>query len=335
LVPHKVLVVGAGSIGERHVRCFLATGRAEVTLVEPDPGRRREVAGRYGLAAAFGDLAEALRAHPGVAVVATPAPSHVAIATALAGSKIHVLIEKPLSTTTDGLEGLVGAVVSSGVTAGVAYVYRCHPVVRAWRDALASGRFGALLQLTAVSGQHFPTYRPAYRTIYYNDRSAGGGAVQDALTHLINAGEWVAGPVTRLAADAPHRALEGVTVEDTAHVLARHGEVPAVYSLNQYQAPNEVTLTAVCGRGTARAELHAGRWRWMTEPGGAWNDEPLPPVDRDAPFVAQAGMFLDAVEGRGPVACTLAEGIQTLRVNLEALTAAGSGTWRGVESSHG
>ena len=43
-------------------------------------------------------------------------------------------------------------------------------------------------------------------------------------------------------------------VEDTVHVLARHGDVLASYSLNQHQAPNEVTLTVVCERGTVRWE---------------------------------------------------------------------------------
>ena len=31
-MTHRVLVVGVGSIGERHVRCFAATGRARVIL---------------------------------------------------------------------------------------------------------------------------------------------------------------------------------------------------------------------------------------------------------------------------------------------------------------
>ena len=40
------------------------------------------------------------------------------------------------------------------------------------------------------------------------------------------------------------------------HVLARHDDVLANYSLNQHQAPNELTLTVVCERGTLRVELH-------------------------------------------------------------------------------
>ncbi len=53
---HKILVVGGGSIGERHVRCVLATKRAEVSLCEVDSRLRQEVANRYSLPETFGDF---------------------------------------------------------------------------------------------------------------------------------------------------------------------------------------------------------------------------------------------------------------------------------------
>ena len=116
----------------------------------------------------------------------------------------------------------------------------------------------------ATCGQHFPFYRPAYRDIYYKDRATGGGAVQDALTHVMNAGQWLVGPIDRLVADVDHQVLAGVSVEDTAHVLSRHDGVMGCYSLNQHQAPNETTINVICTAGTARFESHNSRWRWMT-----------------------------------------------------------------------
>ncbi len=195
------------------------------------------------------------------------------------------------------------------------------------RDAIRAGRFGTPVELVAVSGQHFPLYRPAYREIYYTDRATGGGAVQDALTHVINAGQWLVGPIDRLVADVAHQVLEGVTVEDTAHVIARHGAVLGTYSLNQYQAPNESTITVVGDRGTARFEYHASRWSWMTEPGGAWTDEPVGPLERDTLFVRQADALLDAVEGQSPPACSLREARQTLETNLAILNSAERRAW--------
>ncbi len=327
---HQVLVVGVGSIGERHLRCFQATGRADLAFVEINPALRQTIADRYRLARAYPDLDAALADPPQVAVICTPAPWHIPMAQKLAQAGSHILIEKPLSTTLDGIDTLRQTVAAKKLTAAVAYVFRCHPHLAAIRQALHSGRFGRAVELTSVSGQHFPTFRPAYRTIYYVNRATGGGAIQDALTHVVNAGEWLLGPVERLVGDAAHQVLEGVEVEDTVHLLARHGPVLASYSLNQYQAPNEFTLTLVCERGALRWERHENRWRWMAKPGDPWHDETTGPLERDTLFIAQANAFLDAVEGKALVLCTLDEGLQTLRVNLAALASWDEGRWQTV-----
>jgi predicted dehydrogenase len=102
------------------------------------------------------------------------------------------------------------------------------------------------------------------------------------------------------------------------------------YSLNQHQAPNEVSITVVCRRGAVRAELHRNRWRWMVTPGEEWRDENLGDLPRDALFVAQANHFLDVVEGKAQPLCDLEQAEQTLRVNLAVLAAAQSHVWRTV-----
>src|SRR5687767_13963886 len=132
-MAHRVLVVGVGSIGERHLRCFAATGRARVSFCEVNADLRRTVAERYAVSDAFPDLDAALASRPEVVVVCTPAHLHVAMATAAVRAGAHVLIEKPLSTTFDGLDELHDAVRSHGRVAGVAYVYRAHPAIAAMR----------------------------------------------------------------------------------------------------------------------------------------------------------------------------------------------------------
>ena len=323
---HHILIIGVGSIGERHVRCFQNTGRCQVSLVEINPTLRQTVAERYAVPA-YASLEEALATKPTAAVVAVPAHLHVSIATQLAQAGVHLLIEKPLSTNWEGVQELRDVIVRKQLACGVAYVYRSHPILSAMRDAIHSGRFGKPVELVAVCGQHFPTYRPAYREIYYNDRSTGGGAIQDALTHIVNAGQWLVGPMTKLVADAEHQLLPGVDVEDTVHLLARHGRVQASYALNQHQGPNEVTITVVCERGTVRFEGHKNRWRWLTTPGEPWQNETFPPMERDTLFIEQAASFLDALEGQRPVSCSLADGAATLRANLAALASCDQGHW--------
>jgi predicted dehydrogenase len=326
---HRVMIVGAGSIGERHLRCFLATGRAAVCFAELNRELRDAMAARYPQAAPFETPRVGSETfNPTAAVVATPAPLHVLLASELVERGVHVLIEKPLAVTEDGIAELTHAVRSRGVTASVAYVYRAHPVLASMRQAIAANEFGKPLELIVVAGQSFPTYRPAYRNTYYARHESGGGAVQDALTHLLDAGQWLVGRVNRVVADAARQKLDGVDVEDTVHVLARQGDtVLATYSLNQHQAPNELTITVVCDHGTVRFENHHGRWRSILKPDEPWRDRDEVKLERDTLFRLQADAFLDAVEGKAAPLCTLDEAIATLSATRAILQSIESRGW--------
>jgi predicted dehydrogenase len=242
----------------------------------------------------------------------------------LAEAHVNLLIEKPLSTTLVGVEELAQLAEREGLVTAVGYCWRAMPAVAALRDAVTKGKFGQPLEIIAVTGQNFPHYRPAYREIYYRDRASGGGAIQDALTHVLNAGEWIAGPIERLVADAAHQALEEVDVEDTVHVLTRQGKTMGCYSLNQHQAPNEAMIQIVCERGTLRAEVHRSWLQWMTQPDTSWETNELPKMERDDLYTHQAHAYLDAVEGHSPPLCTLAEGVQSLKVNLAVIASCSS-----------
>lgn len=319
---YRILVVGAGSIGERHIRCFLETGRAVVGVCEPAGGTRERIAQTYAVEGTYADLDQAVKEPWDSAVIATPADTHIDIARRLAALEIAPLIEKPLALDMDGIEDLARTLATRNVPCGVAYVHRAHPCLQEMRDAITGGRFGKPIQLIVNVGHHFPTYRPAYADIYYARRDRGGGAVQDSLAHFINASEWLVGPVTRVVADMAHLKLPRVEVEDTVHVIARHGEVLASYNLNQHQAPNELSLTVVCEDGIARYELPSNTWRWMTEPDTPWEHRSAAFASRDDWYIAQAQAWIGVLDGKDAPLCTLAEGCQTIRATIAVLESA-------------
>jgi len=317
--PWRMLFVGVGSIGERHLRCFLKTNRVTAAICERDEKRCHEVADRYGISHRYSSLETAPLDSFDVALVATPAHLHIPQAIVLAEAGVHLFLEKPLSTSLERIEELRHLIESGELTAAVAYFYRTHPALVAMKNAIDEGRFGRPVQLISINGQNLPHYRPAYRDVYYRDRAMGGGAIQDILTHSLNAGEWLAGPIDRVAVDAAHMVLEGVEVEDVVHVCARHGDVMATYSVNQFQMPNEVTLTVNCEKGSACFDLLGQKWKWMDQVDGSWHEESFGPLERDELYLSQAGALLDVLHGHRPPPCSFEEGLQTLRVNLTAL----------------
>lgn len=326
---HHILIIGVGSIGERHLRCFQATDRVDLSICELNENLRNEVGDRYNITKRFDNLEAALEQKPDAALIAAPAHLHIPLAQTCAEAGCHLLIEKPLSTSTEGIAELTQFIAKKKLIASVAFVFRAHPVIQAMKKAIDSGTFGKALQVNVISGQHFPTYRPAYRDIYYNNHAAGGGLIQDGLPHAMNAVEWLVGPTTQIMADAAHLKLEGVEVEDTVNVLTRHGangEVLGSFCSNQHQAPNETSINVICENGTVRFEYQRNRWGWLKEPEDEWEYEEFT-IGRDDLFTNQANAFVDAIEGKAEPACTISDAVQTLKTCLTILKSSQQAPW--------
>lgn len=315
----SVLVIGCGSIGERHVRTFLSTGRVSIVACDNRDAIRQQMAERYAVDTVADWTTTLSRAEVTAVVVATPAPSHIPISVRCLEAGKHTLIEKPLSLDLTGTAELLAARDRARRFTAVAYVLHFVPALQAARAFLQTGKFGPLRHIAINTGQHFPLFRPAYREIYYRDRAQGGGAIQDALTHMANVVEWVAGPTTRVFCDAAHQVLEGVTVEDTVNVTARNGDVLVSYALNQFQAANETRWDFHAEQGSVRVDVSGQRWGELARGASDWTWHAAPVPERDFLYASQAHAFLDGCEGKANALCTLEEGIQTLRFNLAAL----------------
>ena len=321
----KILVIGCGSIGERHLRCFQMTGRAEVVACDTNPNLLQKMQQEYR-ALTFNNLKEALASQKfDGAVICTPAHTHIAIARTTIQHGSAVLIEKPLSIGLDGIEELKSEGARAKKFVGVAYVHHFIPGIQRAREFLSEGTLGKPLQVSVVAGQHFPTYRPAYREIYYNKHETGGGAIQDALTHLVNAVEWLVGPTNKIFCEAAHQSLEGVAVEDTVCITAKNANVVVSYGMNQFQAPNEATIQIHCEDGSLKIEIHEQRWAIFPRGAEKWDYHPAPVGERDDLFLAQANAFLDSIDGKPNLLCTIDEGIQSLKFNLAALESVRTG----------
>lgn len=321
----QTLIIGAGSIGERHLRCLLQTGRTRVSFCDVSSEVRSRIRLAYEIERDYPTLEDVNLNEYDAAVVCTPAHLHLSMAERLLDAGVAVLIEKPLSTS---LEEAARFLERQDASCGVAYVMRHHPAVRAAREIIQRGTYGNAVQVVFSGGQHFPLYRPDFQRIYYARSVTGGGAMQDALTHMMNAAEWLVGPATSVTADVDRLVLQGVDVEDSVHVLTRHTRVMGSYSLNQHQAANEGRLTVHCTSGSIRIDFGDQQLLIAGKPGDDWEVVESWSLERDDLFVAQANAFLNHVSGKAEASCSVADAAQTLKVMLFALEAAATQTWR-------
>ncbi len=323
---YEVLVIGGGSIGERHVRCFLKTGRAAVAVCDSRPERLADLSQRYSLMATYPDFEKADLERFDAAVVCVPGNLHVPYAQRAAEAGAHVLIEKPLALSTEGIEDLARTVEEKQLVAAVGHVRRATDTARALKAEVASGLIGEVLDVTHVVGYDHRVARPDYRNTYAVHREQGGGAIFDICSHIVNLIQWYLGPVRSVIATAEHQQIEGTEVEDSASLLLRFRRNSARANVHcvmwQANRVDQVTVagplgTLVCDNWNSRLGIFLRRRNEWT-----WTDIPKPKPDArgqvDEPFVAQAGNFLDAIEGKATPFCTLAEGAHTVEVCLAA-----------------
>lgn len=145
--PVRVAVIGAGNWGRNHVRTLLALPEAELVAVcDTDEVCRKELQGQFPSVNVTGSLADAVASAEAV-VVATPGPSHSALAIEMIDAGKVVLIEKPLALNVADAEAIVSASKKTGVPALVGHLLLFHPAVERLKELINTGELGDPLYL--------------------------------------------------------------------------------------------------------------------------------------------------------------------------------------------
>lgn len=142
-----VAVVGAGGWGKNHVRNFATLPGTELRYVcDASESIRADVAQNFPHVRVVERIEEALE-DPLVrgVVIATPAPTHAGIAELAMRSGRDVLVEKPLSLTSDDAAKLCRIADEHDRILMVGHLLLYHPAVIALRELIEKGELGEVL----------------------------------------------------------------------------------------------------------------------------------------------------------------------------------------------
>jgi len=320
----RVLIIGGGGISRRHMRAFRETGRAELSLVEPIPERRKERAAEFGLRETWARLDDVDLDRWHAAVICAPAHVHVPIGLRLTDAGVPFLMEKPLAVTLDDVDELLRRVADRRLPARVAYVRRASPETQAFIEQVREGRIGTVRMMLNISAQDFRKYRPDYRETYYARPEMGGGAILDCASHFLDLILLLMGRVAEVASMYDRLVFEGTNTEDSALISLRFASgAMAQMVINQFQKPNVALLEAMGTHGNLVMDAANAVLRFADDDSGRWQTRNFTNgMDMTAfhalRFRRQAEMFLDLIEGRPCPLTTLEEACDNLRVALAA-----------------
>ena len=197
----KILVLGGGSIGKRHIKNLLTTleNPKNIFVVEPNEERRKEI---IALGIPFDHVFEnrekALETNSyNGAVIATPTSMHYDDAFALVDHNIALMIEKPLGIDSSLAKQLEEKAKQNKTFVFTAYCFRFDPVANKFNELLKSGFIGNLLYARAEMSTYLPDWHPHedYRNFYMAKKKLGGGTLLDQ-SHLYDMALWFFGDIS-------------------------------------------------------------------------------------------------------------------------------------------
>lgn len=145
--PLKVGVIGVGSLGQWHADKYSRLDSAElVGVYDTNRARAAEIAAKYNTR--IFDSVEALAGAVEAASVAVPAEHHFNVASLLMDRGIHLMVEKPIASTTDEAENMVRMAEKKGLILQVGHIERFNPVMKFLEEILHAPRFIESVRLT-------------------------------------------------------------------------------------------------------------------------------------------------------------------------------------------
>ncbi|MBI21873.1 MAG: hypothetical protein CL780_06475 [Chloroflexi bacterium] len=189
----KFLIIGLGSIGERHLKNLLYLEEKNIAVLRTTSRKPRTIDEDSYIT--FTSEEEAFNWNPNVVLITNPTYLHIPIALKAASNNIHLFIDIPLSNSLEGTEQLNQYIQENKLISLMGYNLRFHPCLQYIHKLLLEETIGKVISVQAECASYLPNWHPweDYRGGYSADKSMGGGALLAAGVHELDYFRWMFG----------------------------------------------------------------------------------------------------------------------------------------------
>lgn len=320
----RILIIGHGSIGKRHLRIARETlPHADIRILRHQPCMETPKFAD----GCFANLTEACTFEPQAAVIANPAPFHLDTALTLTAADCHLLVEKPLSHTAKSIETLLHKVNAHNLILQVGYNLRYLPSLIQFRDLIRVGTIGRVLKVHGEIGQYLPSWRPDtdYRQGVSARRDLGGGVLLE-LSHEIDYLRWIFGEVAWINAWQGRQSALEIDVEDSVHLTlgfvpgAKRNAPVAFINLDFIRHDTTRRCTAIGEKGSIRWDGLTGKIEERPARSREWLQVYNHPIQPDNSYRDQWLNFIACIQTGSTPQVTGEDGLAVMRI-IEAARA--------------
>lgn len=297
----RTAVVGVGYLGRFHAQKHraLADSVELVGVCDRDAERARAVAAEVGTRA-FTDYRELIGNVDAVTIAASTG-EHFALARAFLEAGVHVLVEKPMTRTSEEAAILTELAQRRGLKLQVGHVERFNPALLAARTTLSTVRFIECHRLAPFKG-----------------RGADVNVILDVMIHDLDVIlSLVDAPPVSVSAVGIPVLMDDIDIANAriefangavANVTASRVSTSAQRRFRVFQPNQYVSIDF--GSGEVRRITKQGEWREGATPlkEESWN------LEKGDALLAETKAFIDAIVKDEPCVCSGADGLAALRL---------------------
>lgn len=316
----KVLIIGTGSIGRRHINNLLEICRdAKVALLRQD--NKENAFSRKVDAVILTDINKGLEWNPDFVIIASPSSTHADFLQPVLASNLPVYVEKPVVISNQQLEQISKVASSYSAPSLVGCNLRYLPSIKQIKLMLERGDLGNVVRANLVAGQWLPDWRPDrdYRSCYSADSEMGGGVLFD-LIHEIDMAQWFFGPFDfALARTGKNSSLE-ISSEDTAAILLDNEKTGVMVTISlDYVSRRPVRRYEIVGeKGTLIWDLQKKQMRVESATETRIVTDRSEDFDVDATYIDALNELIISITNNTQTSHDIFEGMKTIKLLLTA-----------------
>ena len=292
-----VLIMGAGSIGQRHIRNLQQLGIVRIIALRSKKGHYKNLPKELNVIE-VDNLQDAIKNNPDIAIIANPTSLHLDSVKQIAGHVKGIFIEKPLSISSDECDEIVEILNQHKVVSFVGHNLMFHPIVKNIMKFYDENDIGEIINIQCQVGQWLPDWHPYedYKNAYYARRDLGGG-VALTLIHEIHLALELAGKPLSVVGEISEYEKLNLDVDICSDLMIKHqaGAVSQIH-LDYLQQPAHRSGLVTFEKGWASYDFS------KNELVGQKSDEKIKVIwsdekhDTNQPYIDQLKEFIGFVE---------------------------------------
>ena len=156
---NKAIIIGCGSIGQRHIRNLRHIGIKTIFALRTRKGHHQDLPSDLGVIE-LNNWNDVLKEKPEIAIISNPTSLHLETAKKLIPFVKGILIEKPLSNSLKGVDQFVNLVNKNNSVIFMGHNLMFHPIIESIKNFIFLNNLGRIINMQCQVGHWLPDWHP-------------------------------------------------------------------------------------------------------------------------------------------------------------------------------